>query len=105
LIDGTVYPDARHGNAFEDDYDRADYLDRVCAAWDFGVPPDPRTVRLFRHWRRVFDRFPVSASASYHTFRSFFQWPAVAMEAPMSKAHLEILDDLEGRVDPVRDRV
>ena len=58
MIDHSVYPDVEHGEEFEDDYDRADYVQRICAACDFGVPPDRDTVALFRGWRDVFDRFP-----------------------------------------------
>ncbi len=57
MIDHSVYPDLGHGEDFEDDYDRADYVHRICAAWDFGVPPEAYTVeslpRLARDLRSV----------------------------------------------------
>jgi hypothetical protein len=105
VIDHSVYPDMPHGDDFADDFDRADYVDRICAAWDFGVPPEPETVALLREWRTVFDRFPVPASPSYHAFRAFFGWPAVAMELCLAPAQWAVLDVLEGRDDPLKDRV
>lgn len=105
MIDHSVYPDLRHGDDFEDDYDRADHLHRVCTAWDFGVPPERYTVELLRGWRDVFDRFPVAASPSYHAFRAHFSWPDVPMEPSLSPARWEALDALEDRDDPYRGRV
>ena len=105
LIDRTVYPDVEHGDDFEDDYDRADYLQRICAASDFGVPPDRDTITLFRDWRTVFDRFPVPDSPTFHALRGEFGWPRVPMEPSFYPAAWETLDALEGRDDPVRDRV
>jgi hypothetical protein len=105
VIDHSVYPDMHHPNDFADDFDRADYVDRICSSWDFGVPPESETVALFRGWRDVFDRFPVPASPSYHAFRAFFRWPAVAVERCLAPAQWEILDELEGRDDPFRNRI
>jgi hypothetical protein len=105
VIDRTVYPDIEHGEDFEDDYDRADYVQRICAAGDFGVPPDRETVDLFRGWHNVFDRFPVPASPTYHALRAHFRWPAVPIERSFSPARWETLDALEGRDDPCRDFV
>jgi hypothetical protein len=75
VIDPSVYPDVEHENEFEDGYDRADYVQRICAACDFGVPPDRDTVALFRDWRDVFDRFPIPDSPSYHALRAHFAGP------------------------------
>ncbi len=49
--------------------DRADYVHRVCAAWDFGIVPEVLTFRLFRAWRDIFDRYPLPHSPAYHAFR------------------------------------
>jgi hypothetical protein len=105
VIDRTVYPDVEHGDDFEDDYDRADYVQRICAASDFGVAPDRDTITLFRGWRGVFDRFPIPDSPTYHALRGQFGWPRVAMEQSLSRTPWETLDALEEREDPVRDRV
>ena len=105
MIDHSVYPDARHANDFSDDFDRADYLDRVCAAWDFGVPPERETVTLFSGWRDVFDRFPLAASPSYHAFRAYFRWPEFPAERCLAPAQWELLDAFEGREDPFQECV
>jgi hypothetical protein len=31
VVDYSVYPDVEHGDHFEDDFDRADYVHRICA--------------------------------------------------------------------------
>ncbi len=105
MIDHSVYPDVRHGDDFEDDYDRADYVHRICTAWDFGVPPEAYTVTLLRNWRDVFDHFPIAPSPAYHAFRAHFGWPALTMELCVAPAHWETLDALEDRQDPFRHRV
>jgi len=78
MIDYSVYPD------FDDlpwelatIEDKADYLSRVCAAWDFGVPPTVETFALFAGWRHVFDQFPLRHSAAYAAFRTIFGWPTI----------------------------
>jgi hypothetical protein len=105
VIDHTVYPDVEHVEGFEDDYDRADYVQRICAAGDFGVPRDRDTVELFRGWRSVFDRFPIADSPTYHALRAHYRWPTVPMKPSFYPAHWETLDALEGRDDPCRDLV
>ena len=105
MIDHSVYPDIEHGNDFEDDYDRADYVQRICAASDFGVPVDRDTIALFRGWRDVFDRFPIPDSPSYHALRAHFRWPRVPALPSVYPAPWETLDAIEGRDDPCRDLV
>jgi len=102
VIDHSVYPDIEHADGFDDDFDRADYIHRICTAWDFGVPPEPYTVDLFRDWHDVFDRFPIVTSPAYHAFRAYFRWPAVPIETSLSTAQWELLDKLEDRDDPCR---
>ncbi len=102
-IDRSVYPDVDHGDDFEDDGDRADYVMRICAAWDYGVPPLRETVELFGEWRRVFDRFPLLHSRSYHAFRATFGWSTLEIpESPLA-TRWEQMDAREGRDDPMRD--
>ena len=105
MIDHSVYPDIEHGNEFEDDFDRADYVQRICAASDFGVAPDRDTIALFRGWRDVFERFPIADSPTYHALRSHFRWPRVPAERSSYPAPWETLDAIEGRDDPCRDLV
>lgn len=75
-IDGSVYPDLESPPAsLNTPEDRADYVHRVCAAWDYGVPPSDETISLFSGWREVFDRFPFVTSPAYHAIRQWFRWP------------------------------
>ena len=79
-IDHSVYPEFDEPpDVLETDYDKADYVHRICTAWDFYIHPEPETFELFRGWKAIFDRFPVP-----NPFPGFTpQW--------------EILDRLEGR--------
>lgn len=80
-------------------YDRADYVQRVCAAWDFGVHPEPQTFAQLKEWREVFNRFPVLTSPAYHAFRAWFGWEPMAFPDGIVPAtpRWKILDRLEGR--------
>jgi len=74
-IDHSVYPDVDQLSAsLETIEDQADYMARVCGAWDFGVIPTDDTFWLFSGWRTVFDRFPMLHSPAYAAFRSQFGW-------------------------------
>ncbi|MDQ2680263.1 MAG: hypothetical protein M3Y21_04455 [Candidatus Eremiobacteraeota bacterium] len=97
-IDYSVYPDEDAPASFDAPEDRADYIHRICSAWDFGVIPTAATFALFEGWRGAFDRFPVSGSPAYHAFRSWFGWPQVP--GSILQARYERLDAREGRTDP-----
>lgn len=75
---------------------KADYVQRICAAWDHGVPPDARTFELFSGWKNVFDRFPIVTSPAY-AVRAWFRWEAVppGLHPPMPR--FIAYDRLEGR--------
>lgn len=103
-IDGSVYPDfdvpPRRLDSAED---RADYVHRICAAWDYGVPPTPATFALLAAWKDVFDRFPIVTSPAYHAMRLWFRWDPVprppGLHVPEPR-YVEY-DRLEGRgADP-----
>lgn len=100
FIDQSVYPDMEKPPiALETVADKADYVHRVCAAWDHGIQPDPETFDLFSRWRDVFDLHPIPVSPAYHAFRAWFQWeprptpPGLRFPTPRW-VHL---DRLEGR--------
>ncbi len=98
-IDHSVFPDVEEApTGFASDVDRADYLHRICGAWDFDIYPEQGTFRLLKTWKDVFDRFPLSDSPAYHTFRRLFGWPDVpfAKNSSVRLTH-EILDRAEGR--------
>jgi hypothetical protein len=78
LIDQSVYPDLDEPpSELLDDAAKADYLHRVCTAWDFGIMPDNATFEFFASWKDIFDRFLVSASPAYHAFRARMGWNSV----------------------------
>src|SRR5207244_12909893 len=68
-LDHTVYPDLYDPpNELNSPEERADYLHRVCAAWDHHVHPEPQTFALFSTWKEIFDCYPVLTSTAYHAF-------------------------------------
>lgn len=104
-IDHSVYPDLDvPPQRLATPEERADYVHRICAAWDFGIVPERETFALFRAWREVFDRFPLPHSPAYHAFRSWFGWPR-AQKGTLLETTAERLDRREGRSDPCRDRL
>lgn len=98
-VDHSVYPDEPAPTEFVTIHQQADYVHRVVSAFDFGLPPDAATLRLFSQWREVFDAFPLPASPGYHALRSYFGWPAVPKDPfPSPPGYLE-QDAREGRID------
>lgn len=89
-LDLSVFPDLDSPpTMLVSDPDRADYIARVCGAWDFDIVPTPATFRLFATWRDVFDRYPLLDSPSYAAFRTIFRWPRLpggrAMQADFER--------------------
>ncbi|TAM73279.1 hypothetical protein EPN44_14205 [bacterium] len=99
MIDYSVYPDLDRLPDLVDDEERADYVARICGAWDFGIVPTRETFQLFGGWREVFDRFPLASSPAYHAFRSWWGWP-LAAKGELVQAGFEREDALRGRFDP-----
>jgi|RhiMethySRZTD1v2_1073278.scaffolds.fasta_scaffold13259_8 hypothetical protein len=99
-IDGSVYPDLDSPpRSLDTPEAKADYLHRVCTAWDYGVPPADDTVGLFSGWQEIFDRFPCVTSPAYHALRQWFRWPPVAVPPGLHHAapRYREYDRLEGR--------
>jgi len=108
-IDHSVYPDITElPEELSTDEQKADYLERICGAWDFDVFPERETFELLRSWRTIFDRYPLPHSPAYHTFRRIFGWEEMAFPAHAIVGHLtyEVLDRMEGRApDPCEQMV
>ncbi|MEO6913441.1 MAG: hypothetical protein ABI182_05415, partial [Candidatus Baltobacteraceae bacterium] len=103
-IDGSVYPDLDSPPTdLPTDEAKADYVARICAAWDFGILPEPETFTLFASWRGIFERFLVDDSPAFHSFCRRFGWPHGT--GRIFKAQYEILDGRDGRTDDYRDLV
>jgi hypothetical protein len=107
-IDETVYPDMDEPpTVLETVEAKADYVHRICAAWDYGVHPDPEVFTLFARWKDVFDGHPVFTSPAFHAFRAWFRWEPMAFPANVSPPTPRYvhLDRLEGRDDDPCERM
>ena len=49
-LDGSVYPDRDPPSDLPTPGDKADYVHRICAAWDFHIHPEPETFELLCGW-------------------------------------------------------
>ncbi|MGH9632322.1 MAG: hypothetical protein ACRD7E_28795 [Bryobacteraceae bacterium] len=99
-IDQSVYPDIEDPpRTLPTALAKADYVHRVCAAWDFHIHPEPQTFALFSEWKEIFDRYPVVTSPAYHAFRTWFGWQPVSMPVGFATPEplYRVLDRLEGR--------
>lgn len=99
-IDGTVYPDLPEPPVIlETPWDKADYVHRICTAWDFHILPEQETLDLFSQWKDVFDRFPIVTSPGYHAFRAWFGWERIPCPPHLHGPEplYRILDRLEDR--------
>lgn len=76
-IDGTLYPDMEPPDTLVALDDRVDFLARLCAAWDFGVLPEPETVAEIRQsqWRDAVDACRLLTSPTYHLLRAWHGLP------------------------------
>jgi hypothetical protein len=98
-IDQTVYPDlSEPPTALISTQDKAEYVHRVCTAWDHHVHPEPATFHLFSTWKEVFDQYPVLTSPGYHAFRAWFGWEPIAVPVDLPPptplyVHLDRLED------------
>lgn len=76
-MDGTLYPDTEPPTSLHGLAERVDFLARLCAAWDFGLLPDPETVAEIRRaeWREAVDACRLLTSPAYHLLRSWHGLP------------------------------
>lgn len=102
-LDHTVYPDLETPpETLTTPADQADYVHRICSAFDFGIFPEESDWELFRGWKDVFDRYPLPHSPAWHTFRTWFGWE----DGPRPDSPSQFLpgwklaDLREGREDP-----
>lgn len=105
-LDHSVYPEVSPPPAeLRSPAEQADYLQRICAAFDFGVFPEPEDWERFAGWRAIFDEFPLPCSPAYHTFRACFGWPPVLRGTCGLTPPWRTQDLREGRLDPCEDAV
>lgn len=100
-LDHSVYPDlACPPEVLPTPEAKADYVHRVCAAFDFGIFPEQEDWKRFADWQSIFDAFPLPDSPAYHTFRARFGWSAVARGTCGLVPPWRVQDLREGRSDP-----
>jgi hypothetical protein len=77
LIDGALYPDTEPPAELRTLAERVDFLARLCAAWDFGLLPDPEVVSRLRQpqWRDPVDACRLLTSPAYHLLRRWHGLP------------------------------
>lgn len=106
ILDHTVYPDIQPPPLdLPEPEDRADYMHRVCAAFDFGIFPEETDWEQFAGWKDVFDRFPLADSPGYHAFRHWYRWEPAPIEERVGLPAWKVDDLREGRHDPCEDKV
>lgn len=99
VLDRRLYPDVLEVPVpLDSDWAKADYLERFCSAWDFGIVPSGAMVLALGGWRDIATRFPLPHSPAYHALCIFFRWPRVP--AAHSFTHALTQDEREGRGDP-----
>lgn len=76
-MDYSVYPDIFGQVNLDSDEAKADYVHRICAAWDFGVLPTDETFELFRNWEHIFRKYPYHSSPAYQAFQEYYGWELV----------------------------
>jgi hypothetical protein len=78
-LDGALYPDVAPPDRLDDLDDRIDFLARLCAAWDFGLLPEPATIAEIRRpaWRAAVDHCQLLTSPTYHLLRAWHGLPSL----------------------------
>ncbi|MBI5876437.1 MAG: hypothetical protein HZB53_02200 [Chloroflexi bacterium] len=76
-IDGSLYPDSEPPEQIDSLADRIDFIARMCGAWDFGILPEPDTIREVRRpaWREAVDACNLLTSPTYHLLRAWHGLP------------------------------
>ncbi len=105
-LDHSVYPDiSPPPEDLPTLEDKADYVQRICGAFDFGIFPERDDWDLFAGWKEVFDRFPLPFSPAYHTFRARYRWEPVPRATHGLTPAWKARDLREGRIDPCEEMV
>ena len=101
IIDHSVYPDVQPPPVDLPTLEaKADYVHRICAAFDFDIFPEESDWATFAQWKDVFDRFPLPDSAGYRAFRHWFGWEPIPAQQRLGTPRWQAPDIREGRIDP-----
>lgn len=89
-FDYSLYPEEELPQLPTSVTEKADFLARLCAAWDFGILPYPETVAEIRqaHWREAVAECQLLTSIAYHILREWHQLPELPYWGP-TFAHIE----------------
>ncbi|MFQ5708669.1 MAG: hypothetical protein ACE5HO_14535 [bacterium] len=70
-IDGSYYPEQPVPDNITGLPEKVDFLIRLCAAWDFGLPPASNTFEeiLRDDWKIAVDEAQLLTSCAYHLLR------------------------------------
>lgn len=109
-IDYGLYPELKEGELPEQLdtlEERADYIHRFCATWDFyGFGPTEEFLELLPEWREALLLFPILQSPAYCALCDLTVVPHGPPEPFLGRLRWEEQDELEGREpDPCLDRV
>ena len=91
-LDGALYPDVDVPDVLETLVDRVDLIARLCAAWDFGLLPDPETIVEIRRedWREAVKACRMLTSPAYHLLR---RWHGLSSLPWLGQQIASIRDD------------
>ena len=91
-LDECLYPDCDPPESLDSISDQVDFLARLCAAWDFGVLPEPQTITEIRKptWREAVDACRLLTSPTYHLLR---EWHALVPLPYLGQKLAYIQDD------------
>lgn len=98
-IDASLYPDRDPPARLDTVCEKADYLHRLCGAFDHGLPPAADSLRELAGWKEVFDQFPLAGSPGYHALRCLYGWEDAPRLSYLGRPHYQVLDAIEGRSD------
>ncbi len=78
-LDGALYPDVAPPDRLHNLDDQIDFLARLCAAWDFGLLPEPATIAEIRRpaWHSPVDHCQLLTSPTYHLLRTWHGLPTL----------------------------
>ncbi len=91
-IDSALYPETSAPAALNNCAERVDFIARLCAAWDFGILPNPDTVaEVCRiEWREAIEACRLLTSPAYHLLR---RWHGLAPLPYLGQQLAYIRDD------------
>lgn len=104
-LDHSLYPDL-DGSDLPDELvkveDQADYIHRLCSAWDFyGWPPEPEFLNELQDWHEALIGFPLLQSPAYCALCDYLEIPHEPPQPYPGKLTWELQDEQEGRdLDP-----